>query len=103
MLTNLRYFGFIINPITCYYCFDETGEKIETIVAEVTNTPWKQRCHYVLAIDEEQQQRGAQHVFFTKEMHVSPFQPVHLNSSSKNIVSILTRLNPNGLSAVIKK
>lgn len=79
MLTNLRYFGFIINPITCYYCFDETGEKIETIVAEVTNTPWKQRCHYVLAIDEEQQQRGAQHVFFTKEMHVSPFQPVGLD------------------------
>jgi len=25
MLANLRYFGFIINPITCYYCFDKTG------------------------------------------------------------------------------
>ena len=48
MLTNLRYFGFIINPITCYYCFDKTGKILETVVAEVTNTPWGERCHYIL-------------------------------------------------------
>ena len=23
LLANLRYFGYIINPITCYYCFDK--------------------------------------------------------------------------------
>lgn len=79
MLTNLRYFGFIINPITCYYCYDETGEKVETIVAEVTNTPWKQRCHYVLPIDKQQQSDNTQKLFFSKAMHVSPFQPSDLN------------------------
>jgi DUF1365 family protein len=53
MLTNLRYFGFLINPITCYYCFDKTGEIVETVVAEVTNTPWGQRRHYILPMQTE--------------------------------------------------
>lgn len=79
MLTNLRYFGFIINPITCYYCFDKTGKTVETIVAEVTNTPWRQRCHYVLTIDENQQIKHVQQVSFSKKMHVSPFQPLNLS------------------------
>lgn len=77
MLTNLRYFGFIINPISCYYCFDETGEKLETIVAEVTNTPWKQRRHYVLEVNESSNERKQQYTF-AKTMHVSPFQPMNL-------------------------
>ena len=81
MLTNLRYFGFIINPITCYYCFDATGEKVETIVAEVTNTPWGQRCHYVLPVDEQQKAslENTQTLAFSKQMHVSPFQPPDLD------------------------
>jgi DUF1365 family protein len=53
MLTNLRYFGFLINPITCYYCFDKTGEKLEMVVAEVTNTPWGQRRHYILPMQAD--------------------------------------------------
>lgn len=42
LLCNLRYFGYILNPISCYYCFDEK-EQLRFIVAEVTNTPWKER------------------------------------------------------------
>jgi len=76
MLTNLRYFGFIINPITCYYCFDCTGKNLETVVAEVTNTPWKQRCHYVLQVDPNSSRQKMQ---FDKNMHVSPFQPMNLH------------------------
>lgn len=85
MLCNLRYFGFIINPITCYYCFDESGEHLQTIVAEVTNTPWKSRCHYVLDFSDEVVSThntnallSKQHVQFDKTMHVSPFQPMNL-------------------------
>ncbi|MBX2807186.1 MAG: DUF1365 domain-containing protein [Cellvibrionaceae bacterium] len=80
MLTNLRYFGFIINPITCYYCFDREGKNVETIVAEVTNTPWKQRCHYILKPGENgfAEAKNQQHCQFDKVMHVSPFQPMHL-------------------------
>ena len=72
MLTNLRYFGFIINPITCYYCFDDSGQQLQTIVAEVTNTPWRQRCHYVLKNPDQKP------LDFAKTMHVSPFQPMDL-------------------------
>lgn len=76
MLANLRYFGFIINPITCYYCFDKAGEKIQTVVAEVTNTPWKQRCQYVLSVEDQDTHK--QSFVFNKELHVSPFQPMDL-------------------------
>lgn len=78
MLTNLRYFGFIINPITCYYCFDDAGKKLQTIVAEVTNTPWGQRCHYLLDVSatESSKTLHKQQLDFIKAMHVSPFQPM---------------------------
>lgn len=78
MLTNLRYFGFIINPITCYYCFDVTGQCLQTVVAEVTNTPWKQRIQYVLSVDNGHQNKSKHEFEFAKEMHVSPFQPMDL-------------------------
>lgn len=75
MLTNLRYFGFIINPITCYYCFD-TDEKLQFIVAEVTNTPWQERHAYVLPMGKE---KGDNKVSFPKSMHVSPFMSMEID------------------------
>ena len=47
MLTHLRYFGVIFNPVTFYYCFDE-ADRIVAIVAEITNTPWLERHVYAL-------------------------------------------------------
>ena len=49
MLTHLRYFGLGFNPVTFYYCYDKDDTRIETIVAEITNTPWKERHAYVLS------------------------------------------------------
>jgi DUF1365 family protein len=69
MLTNLRYFGFIINPLTCYYCFDFDG-CLRFIVAEVTNTPWRERHAYVLPATDD---ASRAEVNFDKRMHVSPF------------------------------
>jgi hypothetical protein len=43
LLTHLRYFGYCINPISIYYCFTPDGAEIDTLVAEVTNTPWGER------------------------------------------------------------
>ena len=83
MLTNLRYFGFIINPITCYYCFSQDGSRLETIVAEVTNTPWRNRIQYVLTVSDEQKDSGKQKFLFAKDMHVSPFQPMDLEYAWK--------------------
>ena len=88
MLANLRYFGFNMNPITCYYCFDE-DEKLKTIVSEVTNTPWKERQSYVLKCDPG---KRIQRINFRKEMHVSPFNPMDMTYrwSSNNPSKILS-------------
>ena len=48
LLTHLRYFGYCMNPVSFYYCFDEAGDTLQTIVAEITNTPWGERHQYVL-------------------------------------------------------
>jgi DUF1365 family protein len=50
LLTHLRYFGYCMNPVSFYYCFDASGARLETIVAEITNTPWKERHQYVLPV-----------------------------------------------------
>ena len=75
MLANLRYYGFVMNPIVCYYCFNDAGDKLEAVVAEVTNTPWKERHIYVLDMRNES---ASSPVLFDKEMHVSPFQPMDM-------------------------
>ncbi|WP_101758978.1 DUF1365 domain-containing protein [Oceanicoccus sp. KOV_DT_Chl] len=74
LLANLRYFGFIMNPISCYYCFDK-AEKLQFIVAEVNNTPWDERHCYVLACDPN---RRHQRISFNKDFHVSPFNPMDI-------------------------
>jgi uncharacterized protein len=48
MLTHLRYFGYIQNPVTLYYCFSPDGETVDAVLAEITNTPWGERHHYVV-------------------------------------------------------
>ena len=48
LLTHLSYFGYCQNPVSFYYCFSADGETLETVVAEVTNTPWGERRCYVL-------------------------------------------------------
>jgi len=64
VLTNLRCYGHCFNPVSFYYCFDPTGESVEAVVAEVTNTPWGERHAYVSL------ELASRHA---KELHVSPF------------------------------
>lgn len=78
MLANLRYFGFMINPISCYYCFSADDE-LHSIVAEVTNTPWNERCAYVLpAQTDGESRKDWLETDFDKSMHVSPFMPMDM-------------------------
>ena len=72
LLTHLRYFGYGFNPVSFYYCFDATGAAVETVVAEVHNTPWNERHCYVLDAG------GMPATRFTtdKALHVSPFMPM---------------------------
>lgn len=79
MLTHLRYCGYCFNPVTFYYCFDPSGERVESIVAEITNTPWNERHAYVLSRDNDKR-RGHHHRYqFPKAFHVSPFFPMDLD------------------------
>ncbi len=76
LLTNLRWFGYVFNPVSFYYCFDAADRAVETVVAEVNNTPWGERHCYVLRQDMPGAERlCAQSV---KAMHVSPFHPMGL-------------------------
>ncbi|NJN47512.1 MAG: DUF1365 domain-containing protein [Candidatus Competibacteraceae bacterium] len=75
LLTHLRYFGYCFNPISIYYCFDAADERIDALVAEVTNMPWGERHCYVL--DSAESDRHHHH--FKKALHVSPFLPMALD------------------------
>ncbi|MBS0447052.1 MAG: DUF1365 domain-containing protein [Proteobacteria bacterium] len=76
LLTHLRYFGYVFNPVSFYYCFDAEGRDVETIVAEVHNTPWGERHCYVL--HRPTLAAGWLHARSVKAMHVSPFHPMTL-------------------------
>lgn len=73
ILTHLRYFGYCFNPVSFYYCFDDAGEKVETIIAEITNTPWLETYSYILPTKDAQPGKGRFQFRFPKNFHVSPF------------------------------
>lgn len=73
LLTHLRYFGYVFNPVSFYYCFDADDARVETIVAEVTNTPWGERHCYVLPQRMNAGRDGHGRYSPEKVMHVSPF------------------------------
>lgn len=76
LLANLRYFGHCFNPISTYYCYDGQNNLL-CIVAEVTNTPWKEKHCYVIANQSpDKRQLSAR---FNKDFHVSPFLPMNMS------------------------
>jgi DUF1365 family protein len=80
MLTNPRYFGYGFNPVSFYYCWDREGRSLETIVAEVSNTPWGERHPYVLDLrTADRSTPGSLRWQFGKAFHVSPFMPMELD------------------------
>jgi uncharacterized protein len=70
LLTQVRTWGWLFNPISVYYCFAPDGEEVEAVVVEVTNTPWHERTTYVLP--------GLGTHLVAKRLHVSPFLPMDL-------------------------
>ncbi len=73
LLTQVRHFGFVFNPVSFYYCFAEpTATQPEWVVAEVNNTPWGQRHCYVLR-PEQFACKLTRAEPIPKVFHVSPF------------------------------
>jgi DUF1365 family protein len=79
LLTHLRTYGHCFNPVSFYYCFDQSGEHLSHVLAEVTNTPWGERHAYVLSAPA----RGRAPVTGSsrKQLHVSPFMGMDQNYS----------------------
>lgn len=71
LLTHLRYFGFYMNPISLYYCYDAADTRVDYVLAEVHNTPWNERHVYLwpgeVCRDADSPYRCV------KGFHVSPF------------------------------
>jgi DUF1365 family protein len=86
LLTHLSYFGYCFNPVSFFYCYDKQGEAVQTIVAEVNNTPWGERHLYVLdgnepsLVDESDGNFWQQEFAPKKAMHVSPFMPMNVDN-----------------------
>ncbi|MFT6464552.1 MAG: DUF1365 family protein [Halopseudomonas sp.] len=74
VLTQVRSFGMLFNPVSFFYCHDQESQ-LQAIIAEVSNTPWRERFCYVMATDPTQ---PLQHFELDKAFHVSPFLPQEL-------------------------
>jgi DUF1365 family protein len=83
LLANMRYFGTQMNPLICYYCFNEDETQLDYLVAEVTNTPWNERHSYVLSAQPGQRVLRQE---FDKTFHVSPFNPMDMRYSWRSNV-----------------
>jgi len=70
LLANLRTLGHVFNPVCFYYCFDPAGERVEAVVADVTNIPWGESHPYVMARAERRGPVLA--ASLDKRLHVSP-------------------------------
>jgi hypothetical protein len=74
LLTQLRTAGWLFNPVSLYYCFDEDGS-LAALVTDVSNTPWGERHAYVLPVDAAARPLRLR---TPKRFHVSPFLPMEL-------------------------
>lgn len=76
MLSQIRRWGWLFNPITFFFVWDEPRDHLSVpqrpvgAILEVTNTPWKERIRYPLVFDASDDCLTAE---IDKAMHVSPF------------------------------
>lgn len=78
LLTHPRYWGVCFNPVSFYYVFDAAGENLQWVVADVTNTPWREKHAYVLGPFGEPDERGVWRPVSDKVFHVSPFMEMDM-------------------------
>lgn len=73
LCTQIRALGFRFNPVSFYFAYE--GDEVAAVLAEITNTPWLERHHYVLGRAELRADGGFESRF-AKRFHVSPFMPM---------------------------
>ena len=75
LLTDPAVAGYVQNPISVYYCYDESGA-LEKCIAEVTNSPWGDRVTFLF---------DPSGTSVPKVLHVSPLMDM------KNVWTLNTR------------
>lgn len=81
LITHPRYFGYVFNPVSFYFCYRAgdiplDGAVPKVIVAQISNTPWHERHVYCLETVSEQANASGwrtERFGFSKRFHVSPF------------------------------
>jgi len=76
LLTNLRCLGYVINPVSYFFCYDDDGRQVQWVLAEVHNTPWGERHCYVLSAPRDSETGRIRELSNEKVFHVSPFMPM---------------------------
>lgn len=69
MLGQVRIFGLYFSPVNFFYLLGEDGT-FSHMLAEVSNTPWNQRHHYLVDLNNQ--------IDCDKAFHVSPFNPIDM-------------------------
>jgi uncharacterized protein len=74
LLTQLRCWGHCFNPVSFYWCFAPDGERVDAVIAHVTNTPWGESHSYVLPVAAGADDGSTRVISggFEKQLHVSP-------------------------------
>ena len=72
LLAHPRYLGVGFNPVSFLFCHRGSGE-LDSVIAEVTNTPWGDRHAYVLEPGDGRRKPTGPWVGTRQAMHVSPF------------------------------
>ncbi len=74
MLSQVRRWGWLFNPITLFVAWDADARTPAGAVLEVTNTPWKQRHRYAIELRPANSDgSGGLAARVAKSLHVSPF------------------------------
>ncbi len=69
MLAQVRCIGLYFSPINCFFCYSSEGD-CQYMLAEVSNTPWKETHYYLVDMEGEMK--------VNKAFHVSPFMEMDM-------------------------
>lgn len=78
LLTQLRHFGHYFSPLNLFYCFHPQEDRVQRVVAEVSNTPWREKHWYVLEPQPRSDAPARLEYAHPKQFHVSPFMEMDL-------------------------
>jgi DUF1365 family protein len=65
--------------VSFYFCYSESGDRLEAIISEITNTPWGETHRYVHDARRATVNGESMRFRLPKEFHISPFMGMNQN------------------------